>query len=164
MSRRTLPPIIAVATALLLFAGWFLVPHSATAAAASAQVTLTGTDGKTVSLGDYSDRPVVLNFWAVWCPPCLMEIPTFSSFATSNPDVAVLGIAVDSGSTAELPQIKKQLGISYPVFSADQSVMAAFGVRGLPTTVILQPGGEISTIHTGMMSRHDLEQAVAQVQ
>ena len=79
-----------------------------------------------------------------------MEIPTFSDFAEENPDVVVLGAAVD-GTEASLKRAVKSLDIRYPVVRASQSVQRAYGVETLPTTVIIDGEGKVRSAHVGMM-------------
>ena len=58
--------------------------------------------GTVVSLDDYRDRTVVLNFWASWCGPCRTEVPELNKLLSSHPEVALVGIAVDSGGPKEV--------------------------------------------------------------
>ena len=106
--------------------------------------------GEMVSLKDFRGKTVVLNFWATWCGPCKMEIPTFSDFAKENPDIPVLGIAVD-GSPEFLRRASKKLKIDYPVLVADAKVQENYKVNNLPTTVIVGPEGKIKDVHVGVM-------------
>ena len=111
---------------------------------------LTDLNGVQYKLSDLHGKTVVLNFWAEWCGPCKMEIPTFSDFAEENPDVVVLGAAVD-GTEASLKRAVKSLDIRYPVVRASQSVQRAYGVETLPTTVIIDGEGKVRSAHVGMM-------------
>ena len=111
---------------------------------------LENLQGEVVSLEDFRGKTVVLNFWATWCGPCRTEIPTFSSFAKENPDIPVLGIAVD-GSRKSLKRAAKNLGIEYPVLIADSKVKNAYKVSSLPTTVVVDPRGYVRDVHVGMM-------------
>jgi len=112
--------------------------------------SLENLEGKTVSLEDFRGKTVVLNFWATWCAPCVTEIPTFSAFAKENPDIPVFGIAVD-GSRSSLRRAAKSLKISYPVLMADSKVKSAYKVSSLPTTVVIDPQGQVKDIHVGIM-------------
>jgi len=125
------------------------------------EFTLQDLDGIEVSLSDFRGQTVVVNFWATWCGPCRMEIPSFSSFAQSNPDVVVLGIAVD-GSAAQLRRAKAQLGIEYQVLVADASVQHDYGVKSLPTTVIVDADGAIRSAYSGIMLLPQLSWATRQ--
>ena len=111
---------------------------------------LENLDGEQVSLEDFRGKMVVLNFWATWCAPCRTEIPTFSAFAKDNPDIPVLGIAMD-GSPSSLKRAAKNLGITYPVLIADSKVKNAYKVSSLPTTVVVDPQGHVRDVHVGMM-------------
>ena len=117
--------------------------------------SLQNLEGETVSLDQFRGQTVVLNFWATWCGPCRTEIPQFSSFATANPDVVVLGVATD-GSAAELRHAVKRLGIDYPVLIDDGVTSSVYGVETLPTTVIVDADGQVSTAHTGILTRPQL--------
>jgi len=117
--------------------------------------TLPDLDGQQVSLADFSGQTVVLNFWATWCGPCRFEIPAFSEFADENPDIPVLGIAVD-GTTPELRRASKELGITYPVLIADASTKASYGVETLPTTVVVGEDGAVRYAHAGLMLQPQL--------
>ena len=56
-------------------------------------------DGGTATLGDYLDRPVVLNFFASWCTPCKAEMPALESVHQQRPDIAFVGLAVNDTMT-----------------------------------------------------------------
>ena len=120
---------------------------------------LNDLDGQSVRLESFRGRPVVLNFWATWCGPCRLEIPSFSSFARANPEVAVLGVAVD-GTIDGLRKAVGELGIDYQVLRGQASTQRAYGVTTLPTTVIIDRSGEIISAHAGMMFRPQLEWAL----
>ncbi|MFT5679443.1 MAG: thiol-disulfide isomerase/thioredoxin [Myxococcota bacterium] len=117
--------------------------------------TLPDLAGQQVSLADFSGQTVVLNFWATWCGPCRMEIPAFSSFADDNPEIPVLGIAVD-GTAPELRRASSELGITYPVLIADAATKARYGVETLPTTVVVGEDGAVRYAHAGLMLQPQL--------
>jgi thiol-disulfide isomerase/thioredoxin len=112
--------------------------------------SLKDLDGDVVSLSDFRGQTVVLNFWATWCGPCKTEIPTFSKFSNDNPDIPVLGIAVD-GTVNTLKRASKVLGISYPVLLADSQIKQEYKVSSLPTTVVIDPEGKVKDVHVGIM-------------
>lgn len=112
--------------------------------------TLQNLDGERVSLRDYRGRQVVLNFWATWCGPCRVEVPSFSSFAREHPEIPVLGIAVD-GTPDELRRGAEELGIDYPVLVGDAATVRAYGASTVPTTVVVGPEGEVQATHVGVL-------------
>jgi len=113
-------------------------------------------DGDRQQLSALKGQVVVLNFWAPWCGPCRAEVPQFSRFARTNPDIAVLGIATD-GEPAELRAAVKKLGMDYPVLIADRPTVEAYGIATLPTTVIVDEQGDVANAHTGMLTLPQLE-------
>lgn len=121
---------------------------------------LANVAGGTVRLEDLRGKPVVVNFWGTWCPPCRHEIPAFAAYATDNPDVPVLGIAVRSGAGASLAKQAAALGITYPVLESTAAVIQAYGVEVYPTTFVLKPDGGIATVFAGGITRAQLESAV----
>ena len=106
--------------------------------------------GDTVRLADLQGAPVLLNFWATWCGPCRAEIPAFSAYADSHPDVVVLGIATD-GPRAKVATAAEQLGITYPVLLSDSATHRAYGISTIPTTVILDGSGVVRYAHSGLL-------------
>lgn len=142
----------AVSISLLLVVwiglGWLRAPSLPDVAPAFA---LQDLEGRTVSLADLRGKTVVLNFWATWCGPCRYEIPTLSRFASNNPDIPVLGIAVD-GTPALLRKAATELGVTYPVLIADAATKAAYGVHTLPTTIVVSPDGAVEAAHAGLMT------------
>ena len=112
--------------------------------------TLLDLAGEEVSLEDFRGQVVVLNFWAEWCGPCRLEIPTFSRYARNRPDVVVLGIATD-GTAPRLRAAARRLDIAYPVLVGDPETVSAYEVSSLPTTVIVGPEGDIRTVHAGVL-------------
>jgi peroxiredoxin len=125
---------------------------------------LTTTEGRRMTLAELRGRPVVLNFWAVWCPPCRVELPSFAELSRTHPEVAVLGLAVDSGSAPELEAARRRLDIPYPVLLADQEVIDAYGASALPTTVVLDRDGRIVASWTGIVFAWQLSAALAAVE
>lgn len=117
--------------------------------------SLPDLDGSLVGLEDFAGQTVVLNFWATWCGPCRLEIPSFSKFATQNPNIPVLGIAID-GEVEQLRAARDNLGISYPILRADVKTLEAYGVSGVPTTVVVRGDGKVRGAHVGPLFRPQL--------
>jgi cytochrome c biogenesis protein CcmG/thiol:disulfide interchange protein DsbE len=127
---------------------------------AAPAISVPDLDGTNVELADLAGSNVVLNFWASWCGPCKAEIPEFAEFAKANPDVKVIGVAVDSGSTEDIEHAAKTFGISYRVAVADPGIVSRYQVSSLPTTVIIDKTGRVKSAHVGMLSREGLEAAL----
>ncbi len=110
--------------------------------------TVESTDGETLTLSELRGQVVVVNFWATWCGPCIREIPHFSEFATKNPDVQIIGIAVKS-KPADVAALDKKLDISYPLVltQSTDSILDDYEMnRGntvFPTTYVIDAEGRI---------------------
>jgi len=111
--------------------------------------TLRGLDGAAVSLTDLTrDRVVVLNFWATWCEPCRLEMPTLESLWTTYRDrgLTVVGISVDRGAPRGLiePYVRS-MKLTFPILlDPDMKTASAWRVTGLPATFVIRPGGEVA--------------------
>jgi cytochrome c biogenesis protein CcmG, thiol:disulfide interchange protein DsbE len=102
-------------------------------------LAVLGHPGQHISLAQYAGRPLIINFFASWCPPCQRETPLMARFYRSEHGrVTVLGVDVNDSSSAGLAFVHKS-GIAYPVV-ADPEPMAAtlaYGVVALPQTFFL---------------------------
>jgi peroxiredoxin len=104
-------------------------------------------DGSPVSLSDYRGKPLLLQFWATWCPVCALEQASINRIAR---DHAVLSIAMDQASVADIRQWMKERGVDYPVARDPSGAVAArFGVRGVPTSLFIDAAGRIRFVEVG---------------
>jgi thiol-disulfide isomerase/thioredoxin len=111
-------------------------------------------------------KPVVLNFWAGLCPPCRLEMPDFQEVYEARKGQLVL-VGLDVGSFTQLgtPEdgraLVQELGVDYPVGNtADSSVMQEYSVLGMPTTVFLNPQGEVVKTWSGLLTKEKMEELV----
>lgn len=111
-------------------------------------LTLRDLDGNTVRLEDFRGRPVLLNVWATWCPPCKVELPTLAAYARRHPEIQVLGLATQSP-PADLRRMSADL--PYPSLVLDDAGGLALKVRALPTTLLLDENGKVVRGHSGIV-------------
>lgn len=105
-------------------------------------------------LADLRGRPVVVNEWASWCPPCRQEFPLFGAAAARfGTRVAFVGLNVND-SAASARRFLAQHPVSYPSYSDDDGQAARWLARfvGLPTTVFLDAAGRMTYVHIGQYS------------
>ena len=123
--------------------------------------TLPDPDGKMHSLSDFRGEWVIVNFWATWCSPCLKEIPELNEIAemTDPVPVAVIGIDFEEIDTNALKKFMEALKINYLVLRVGESPLIPFEpLKGLPTTFIVSPEGEIVFTKVGPTTREELTQ------
>lgn len=106
--------------------------------------------------------PVILNFWAAQCPPCLAEMPWLES-AWQDSDGSVLLVGVDVGTFTQLgtneqgAELLSELGITYPAaYAADDTALRQFSVTSMPTTVFFDEAGQIVDKHGGLLTEQQI--------
>jgi peroxiredoxin len=114
---------------------------------------LATLDGRTASLADHADKLVVLNFWATWCQPCALEMPTLEALWREyrTRGLVVLGVSVDRGAPRALiePYVRNAT-LTFPILlDPALQTSAAWRVTGLPATFLVRPGGEVVGIAIG---------------
>ncbi|MFQ5794904.1 MAG: TlpA family protein disulfide reductase [Candidatus Bipolaricaulia bacterium] len=118
---------------------------------------LADLEGREVRLSDLRGRPVLLNFWASWCPPCRKEMPDLQAFHQAYGDRITL-IGVDWGeSPADAQAFLDDFAISYPnLLDSDGKVFVQYGMTGIPTTFFIDEAGIIRGVWNGAMDFEDM--------
>lgn len=124
---------------------------------------LRDLDGEIVRWSDFEGKVVAVNFWATWCPPCRIEIPGFTQLQEEYGDdgFVIVGISLDEAPPSVVAEFSEEMEVNYPVVMGDPAVVAAFGgVRGLPTTFIIDREGMIRSVHTGYLAKNAFGRAI----
>lgn len=119
--------------------------------------SLTALDGTTVRSSSLKGSPVVLNFWATWCQPCMGEIPDLKQVA-ANSKVKVISIALDQEGLKTIKPFVESNNINYTVLVGDEEVFQRFNGIGIPYTLVLDPSQRIVKIYRGPATKESLEQ------
>ncbi len=119
--------------------------------------------GPPVDLAGYRGRPLVVNFWATWCPPCVSEMPHFNAVAAEVDDeVAFLGVDVQDAPRRAEPFVA-ELGIGYELaVDPDRELFTAVGGFGMPTTLFVDAEGTVVHRATGPLDAEGLRAAIAE--
>ena len=109
-------------------------------------VSFIGSGETKVALADFAGRGVVLNFWATWCAPCVREMPELDRLRAelAADGIDVLAVSMDRAGHSAIDAFYKRTEIQHldALHDPKNAAGRAFGVRGLPTTVIINPKGE----------------------
>jgi len=107
--------------------------------------TLRDLSGREVSLSDFRGRVVLLDFWATWCPPCLLSIPHLNTLYESykGKGLEILGINLDQGDTDALFAFAERMNITYPILIGTPEVIQQYGVNPIPTGFLIDRRGNL---------------------
>ncbi len=104
--------------------------------------------GKPYTLPTHPAQPVLVHFWATWCPICRTEQGSIVAIAHDHPNV--ITVAMQSGKPEEVAQYMHEQGINFPVVNdADSSISNTWGVHGVPASFIIAPDGKIRFVEVG---------------
>ena len=126
--------------------------------------TLTDMDGKSVSFASYKGRPLIVNFWATWCPPCKLEIPWFIELKKkySGQGLEILGVSIDDHAP-ELKAFAAQYKMNYPVLVGldHDALLEAFdAVESVPVTWFIRKDGIVQGRNIGINTREFFENQI----
>ena len=118
--------------------------------------TLTTIDGETVQLSQYAGRPIFINFWATWCPPCVEELPVLEAFAKAQAELPDGAVVISSNNTETPEQIRayfveNNLTVPHILFvqDTDSLLYRWFGVFQMPTTYVVSADQTIRLVKYG---------------
>ena len=130
---------------------------------AAIDLGLRNLDGDTIALADFKGMPVLINFWATWCPPCLDEMPLIQEYAERYEGELIV-LAINAGEDESVVRAfieENQLDLLF-VLDPTSSATKQFRVYGFPTTLFLDAEGDVNSTHigvlnTGLLDRHLLK-------
>lgn len=135
---------------------------------AAPDFTVQDGEGNPVKLSDFFGKPIVLNFWASWCPPCKAELPDFEE-AYKKYDGKVVFLMVNmTDNQRETVQVAKDFvssqGYTFPVYyDVNYQAATVYGVRSIPQTYFISAEGEPVAYATGMITAAQLEQGIGMI-
>lgn len=171
LSAPSVPPVARrrMLARLIGLAGWAFAGAPARSALAQSaaedalwRLSLPQPDGTPLALQSLRGKPLIVNFWATWCPPCVKEMPLLDQFHKQQAHTAngwqVVGIAVDSA--AKVQAFVQRLELGFPILVAGPKgleLAKSLGGQGpLPFTVVIGADGRVLERKAGMVQPEDL--------
>lgn len=121
---------------------------------------LNTLEGEEARLSDYRGQPVIINFWATWCPPCRAEMPDFQELYESE-DVEILAVNLTESEQSEegVQDFIDELGLTFPVpMDEDTIVSQMYEVQAYPTSYMVDSEGKIQFVARGAIN-YDIMQS-----
>lgn len=127
--------------------------------------SLVDMNGEKHQLSEYRGQGVFLNFWGTWCKPCEEEFPLMEKQYQVFKDQGVQILAVDiAESDFVVQKFVDRKGLTFPVLiDKTKSVMESYHINPLPTTILVNPDGNIEKIITGEMTQEDIKGYMEQI-
>ena len=131
-------------------------------------ITVLDWNGNEVKISDFYGKPIVLNFWASWCPPCKAELPDFDSACKKyEGEVLFLMVNMTDGDRETVETAKsfvESMGYTFPVyFDTKYEAAYGYGVSSIPQTYFIDANGVVVARATGLISASQLEQGIAKI-
>lgn len=129
--------------------------------------TLSDPAGQAQQLKQWQGRPLLVNFWATWCPPCVQEMPELSNLQVQRRgSLQIIGIGIDSPSN--IREFSQRLAVSYPIVvggldATDIARQLGNQAGGLPFTVLIDATGQVRKTYLGRLKIAAVERDLAEI-
>jgi peroxiredoxin len=126
------------------------------------ELSLENLNGQSESLADYRDHVVLVNHWAIWCPPCKAEMPTLAAYYDEHRSAGFTIIAIEAGDPVEaVAPFVQSYHLEFPVWlDLHGDSLRAFGNSSLPNSYVIDRSGTVRYAWTGEISKTMLEKYV----
>ena len=123
---------------------------------AAPDFTVYDHDGNAVSLSDFAGKPVVVNFWATWCPPCASELPYFEDVWKKYGDQVeflMVNLADDNDTPKAVEAFMEKNGYEFPLYyDSDYDAAYTYGIYSIPVSLFVDADGNLSKGYIGALN------------
>lgn len=126
------------------------------------EIELIDASGKRVSLDAYKAKPLVINFWATWCGPCMQEIPDFDLVQSKYEGSVKFLMVYDESSLANIQGFFKKYNY-HLTFLQSQKGFKQMGIYSIPTTYFLDKNGDVVDSKSGSLDVNSLEAMIQKI-
>ena len=126
---------------------------------------LADVAGNRVALNDFHGKPIIINFWATWCPPCRFEMPDLQHAFEANESDELMILAINKEESAETVTafFHDEMGLTFtPLLDPSSTISDLYGAFNLPTSYFVNAKGKITVVHRGAMTLGQIEGYLAQ--
>ena len=164
MLATIVPLLLAVALVVGVAGGAGLLTPALRVGDRAPGFALADLDGEPVRLADYAGRPVLVNFWASWCLPCVEEFPLLAAALDEHADIGLVVIGIVYRDRSEAARaFADQIGADWPLaMDPGEAVARAYGVYGPPESWLIGPDGRVVSRQIGPYSAEELEAQLSQ--
>jgi cytochrome c biogenesis protein CcmG/thiol:disulfide interchange protein DsbE len=162
--------VVAALLPLVLLVGWgtFILSRGATGARVGSEApafALADLDGNPLRLEDLRGRPVIVNFWASWCGPCVDEFPLLRQARDRHAaeGLAVVGIVFRDNSEAARAFMQRMGATWQAAMDPGEETAERFGIYGPPETFFIDADGIVVARQIGTLSRDDLDRHLSRL-
>jgi cytochrome c biogenesis protein CcmG, thiol:disulfide interchange protein DsbE len=127
------------------------------------ELVMRQLDGGEWRMSKHRGQVVLVNYWASWCGPCWEETPGLIRLSKElGPQgLAVVGVAVDEGGTTKVQRFVEEFRVPYPVTLPEPGSQMAYGMAGVPTTVLVDRQGRVAKTYSGAVRQADFKADVS---
>lgn len=133
---------------------------------AAPDIVVKNEKGEDVLLSDFKGEPVILNFWATWCPPCRAEMPDMQQFhEDTQVNILSVNLIETEKSEEHVPEFIKEYGLTFDVYYDEQNKAAqTYKIQPIPTTYFIDKEGFISFAALGAINYETMAQELKKIE
>ncbi|WP_324891803.1 redoxin domain-containing protein [Paenibacillus sp.] len=131
-----------------------------------APFALASLEGGTIGTDEFKGKPIVINFWGTFCPPCVEETPALQRMHEKYAEqgVVILGVNLGEKPVVRVEQFVDRFGVTYPILlDPELDVRDRYGVRSYPTTFFVDSAGVVREVKVGGMTEGYMDSVIGQL-